>query len=251
MTIIIFTIGLFFGSFLNSFIWRYRKNILETIWTDRSICPHCGHVLSANDLVPLFSFLVLGGKCRYCKQPISWQYPLVELFFALLTWLIYWKFGLEVTFVYFLVIGFLLTALLVIDVWDGILPNGLIVISMFIWFLYMIVSRAHYYDWTNMVAAALLGFGFFTAIWLITLGKGMGVGDIKLALLLGLLAGVPSIYYIVFFSFILGAIYVLPLLFLGKTKWKNPIPFGPFMILAYFLMLFLGTEIQLAFLRIF
>lgn len=251
MTIIIFTIGLLFGSFLNSFIWRYRKNVLETIWGGRSICPACGHVLSPNDLVPLFSFLVLGGKCRYCRQPISWQYPMVELFFALLSLLIYGKFGLEITFVYYIVIGFLLTALLVIDILDGILPNGLIVITMFIWLLQMIGSKANYFDWTNVVFAALLGFGFFTAIWLITLGKGMGVGDIKLALLLGLLAGIPNIYYIIFFSFILGALYVLPLLLLGKSKWKSPIAFGPFMILSYFLMLFAGNEIQLLFLKIF
>ncbi|MFZ5392519.1 MAG: prepilin peptidase [Patescibacteria group bacterium] len=251
MNIIIFTIGLLFGSFLNSFIWRYRKNVLETIWSGRSICPACGHALSPNDLVPLFSFLVLGGKCRYCKSPISWQYPMVELFFGLLSFLIFWKFGLEFSFIFYLIIGFLLTALMVIDILDGILPNGLIVITIFVWLLYMIFTKANVYDWTNVVFAALIGFGFFLSIWLITLGKGMGVGDIKLALLLGLLAGIPNIYYIIFFAFILGALYVLPLLLLGKSKWKNPIAFGPFLILSYFLMLFMGNEIQLVFLRMF
>lgn len=245
MNIIVFVIGLLIGSFLNSFVWRYRKNILETIFSERSMCPLCGHALSPNDLVPLFSFMVLGGKCRYCRGPISWQYPFVELFFALLTLLLYWQFGLGISFGFYLLIGFILAALLVIDILDGVLPNGLVVSLLLVAVSFMILTSVNGWIWLDAVVGGLFGFGFFMALWLITLGKGVGIGDIKLALVLGILSGTPYIYYVIILSFFLGTLYVIPLLVIGKKHWKSKVPFGPFLILAYYLMLFLGDKIEL------
>lgn len=244
MNIPIFILGLFLGSFLNSFIWRWRVNNLKSIVTERSVCPECKHVLSTQDLMPLLSFIVLGGQCRYCGKPISWQYPMVELFFALLTLLLYWQTGPGIVFVLSLIIAFLLTALMVIDILDGVLPNMLNVWAMIAILFLLIFSQYTTLEWFNSIIAALVGFGFFIALWLVTLGRGVGVGDIKLALVLGLLVGTPGVYYLIMLSFVIGAIYVLPLILIGKTKWKQKIAFGPFMILAYYLVYFLGEEMQ-------
>lgn len=244
MTVLFFIIGLFLGSFLNSFIWRYRQNILETIINERSMCPQCGHVLQADDLLPLISYLILGGRCRYCKKPISMQYPMVEMFFGLLTMLLYWQFGLSVTLFVFIVIGFILTALMVIDILDGLLPNGLIIMLVIMVFFGLILTQASGQIWINAILGGLIGFGFYMSLWLITLGKGVGVGDIKLGFALGLLIGLPAVTYITVLAFVMGGLYVLPLLVIGAKGMKSKIAFGPFMILAYFLVLFMGERLS-------
>ncbi len=245
MSILVFIFGLFIGSFLNSFIWRYRKNILETILNDRSMCPCCGHVLNPSDLIPVFSFVVLGGRCRYCESKISWQYPFVELFFGTLSLLLFWQLGLGIAFAFYIVVAFLLTALMVIDTKDGILPNKLILATIIFVFLGLVGGNSDTSIWWSVVTGGLAGFGFYMALWLVTFGKGIGVGDIKLALLLGMLTGYGFVWHMVILSFVMGSLYVVPMLFTGKKKWKSEIAFGPFMILAYWMVFFFGAQIDL------
>lgn len=245
MSFIVFIIGLLLGSFLNSFIWRYRKNILETIFNDRSMCPCCGHTLEVNDLIPVFSFVVLGGKCRYCGSKISWQYPFVEIFFATLTLLLYWQIGFGMELVFYTVIAFLLTALMVIDIYDGVLPNKLILTLIIIAFFGMIAGGNSQLIWRDMVLGGVAGLGFFMALWIVTLGKGIGMGDIKLALALGMLIGYSSVWQWVVLSFVMGSVYVIPMLFSGRKKWKSEVAFGPFMILAFWLVYFWGEQIDM------
>ncbi len=245
MSFIIFIFGLLLGSFLNSFIWRYRKNILETIFNDRSMCPCCGHVLEVNDLIPVFSFVVLGGRCRYCESKISWQYPFVEIFFAVLTLLLYLQMGFGMELVFFTVIAFLLTALMVIDIYDGVLPNKLVLTLILITFFGMIAGGNNTMLWKDMIFGGIAGLGFFMALWIVTLGKGIGMGDVKLALALGMLTGYSGVWQWVVLSFVMGSIYVIPMLFSGRKKWKSEIAFGPFMILAFWLVYFWGEQIDI------
>ena len=208
------------------------------------MCPHCKHMLSTYDLIPLISFITLGGQCRYCGRPISWQYPMIELFYALLALLLYWHYGSGLLFVIALIIAFFLSALLAIDALDGILPNMLMVWAMVAILLLMIFGQISTVEWFEAIIGSLVGFSFFLALWLVTLGQGIGIGDIKLALVLGLLIGVPGTYYLIMLSFIVGALYVLPLILMGKTTWRQKIAFGPFMILAYYLVFFLSRQLN-------
>ena len=244
MEFLIFILGLFVGSFLNSFIWRFRMNILETIWSERSMCPSCGHVLEAHDLIPVFSYVVLGGKCRYCQVNISAQYPFVELLFGLLTLFLYILLGLNVYFLFAIAIAFIVVALLVIDVKDGILPNRLILALILTILLQMIILALPAASWYTAAVGGVTGFIFFMALWLVTLGKGVGVGDIKLAFALGLLTGSPGIFYTIFLAFFIGAGYVIPLVLMGRKGWQSTIAFGPFLIIAYYIVLFYYDQID-------
>lgn len=245
MEFIVFILGLFIGSFLNSFIWRFRMNILETIWSERSMCPNCGHVLEAQDLIPVFSFVVLQGKCRYCQSTISPQYPFVELLFGLLILFLYLMLGFNVYFLFSVAIAFILVALLVIDVLDGVLPNKLIVSLILMIFLQMIVLALPSHSWYDAVVGGLAGFVFFMALWLVTLGRGIGVGDIKLAFALGLMTGMPGIVYTILLAFIMGALYVIPLVMTGRKGWQSAVAFGPFLIIAFYVVYFYYDQIDL------
>lgn len=245
MSLIVFLIGLGMGSFLNSFIWRYRKNILETIFNDRSMCPCCGHALEAHDLIPVFSFIVLGGKCRYCQSKISWQYPFVELFFATLIMLLYWQIGFGFELMFYTAIAFLLTALLVIDVYDGVLPNKLVITTIIFVFIGYVMGGESVLIWRELIWGGLAGFGFFLALWLVTRGRGIGAGDIKLAMALGMLTGYSFVWHWVIISYVMGALYVIPMLVAGTKGWKSQVAFGPFMILAFWLVYFWGEAIDL------
>jgi len=245
MEFIVFILGLFIGSFLNSFIWRFRMNILETIWSERSMCPHCGHVLEAHDLIPVFSYVVLGGKCRYCQSHISYQYPFVELLFALLTLFLYALLGFNVYFLFAIAIAFMMVALLVIDVHDGVLPNKLILALLLTIFLQMIILALPSSAWYQAMIGGVSGFIFFMALWLVTLGKGVGVGDIKLAFALGLLTGPTGIIYTILLAFVMGALYVMPLVMTGRKGWQSTIAFGPFLIIAFYVVFFYFDQIDM------
>jgi len=244
MSLIVFIIGLLIGSFLNSFIWRFRKNILETILNERSMCTSCGHVLEPHDLVPVLSFVLLGGKCRYCGSKISWQYPVVELVFAIVTTLLYWQLGWSNAFLFYEVALFVSMALLVVDIREMILPNILVLILTIFAFLGLVGSVAEYSVWANAMLGGLIAFGFFLALWLVTMGKGIGVGDIKLAFPLGFLLGYPDVWYLLFVSYILGALWVIPMLVAGTKQWKSEIAFGPFLIIAFWIVHFMADKID-------
>jgi leader peptidase (prepilin peptidase)/N-methyltransferase len=244
MSIIVFIIGMLIGSFLNSFIWRYRKNILDTILNDRSMCTACGHVLEPKDLVPVLSFVLLGGKCRYCGSKISWQYPIVEIAFAVTSMLLYWQLGMTNILLFYVVLLFIMMALLVVDIKEMVLPNKLVLLLTVFAFLGLVGSVAEYDVWANAMLGGLIAFGFFLALWLVTGGRGIGIGDIKLAFPLGFLLGYPDVWYLLFVSYILGALWVLPMLIMGTKKWKSEIAFGPFLIVGFWVVHFLADRMD-------
>ena len=205
----IFLFGLAVGSFLNVIICRLETK--ESIITGRSHCPKCGAVLKWLDLIPLISFLLQKGKCRYCKGKISLQYPIVELTTGLLFLLIFnW---LNIVIACFLIIIF------VYDLKHYIIPDKII---------FPAILLALIFNWSNILSAVLAS-GFFLSLVLISKGKWMGLGDVKLAALMGLILGWPNICLALFLSFLSGAIIGLVLIALGKKTIKSQIPFGPFL----------------------
>ncbi|MFC1663735.1 prepilin peptidase [Patescibacteria group bacterium] len=244
--LIIFLFGLGIGSFLNSIVFRLQVD--ESFLLKRSFCPNCKHKLSWKDLIPLLSFLILKGKCRYCQNKISLQYPLVELVTGILFVLIFYYCQSFLFAIYCLVITCFLIIIFVYDLKHYIIPDKIIypaILISVIWYLVASVFLNLYtkYDIFGASFAALLAAIFFLVIVLISRGKWMGVGDIKLALLLGLFLGWPNILVALFLAFFVGAIIGIGLVISGKKTFKSEVPFGPFLVGGTFITFFLGEKI--------
>jgi prepilin signal peptidase PulO-like enzyme (type II secretory pathway) len=234
----IFIFGLIVGSFLNCVI--YRLEIGKSFLEGHSFCPYCKHELIWHDLIPVFSFLMLKGKCRYCQKPISIQYPLVELTTALLFLLIINHYYLPFT-IYHLLITCFLIVIFVYDLKHYIIPDKVIFPAIATAFIYNLFNIK--YLILNTFPAALGASGFFLAIYLASKGKWMGFGDVKLSFLMGLHLGFPNILVALFLAFFTGAIIGLILIAQSKKTLKSMVPFGPFLVFGTFLAMFYGEPI--------
>lgn len=261
---ILILLGLALGSFTNALVWRIheqskrgkkRSNNKLSILTGRSMCTHCSHQLSAVDLIPVISWTALRGKCRYCRQAISWQYPLVELATVALFLIsyIYWPYDLALAssvflFVLWLVflVGFM--ALVVYDLRWYLLPDR-VVYPMIVLVLAQTLVVAVFFNggWQmllNAFLAVLASAGVFYAIYTFSAGKWIGGGDVKLAVVLGLLLGTaPLALLMIFVSSVLGTAVAVPLLAGGKANRTSHIPYGPFLILATIICYLFGKSI--------
>jgi len=236
MMILIFIFGLVVGSFLNCLI--YRLEVGEGFLKGRSFCPYCRHILSWQDLIPLLSFLILRGKCRYCQKSISWQYPLVEIATGLL-FLSIFNFQFSI---FNLIIACFLIIIFVYDLKHYIIPDKIIYPAIVIVLIYNFL-RSDLLGRSDLLLSAFGAATFFLAIVLVSRGKWMGVGDIKLAFLMGLVLGFPNILVALFLAFSIGAIIGLGLIVSGKKTLKSEVPFGPFLVTGTFIALFFGGQI--------
>ncbi len=237
-TIIFFILGTIVGSFVNVVVLRYNTGL--SFISGRSKCFSCGKTLEWYELIPVFSFLFLGGRCATCKSKISLQYPLVELSTGILFALVFLKFGSTLIFLYLLAIS-VLVAIFVYDLKHKIIPDGMVLFFDIIAFVFFLVSGP---TLVNFWAGPTL-FAFFAFFWLISGGKWMGLGDAKLALGVGWLLGMSIGISAIMLAFWIGAIVSLILLELQKLKiskfgltMKSEIPFAPFIIFALLLELF-------------
>lgn len=243
MTILIFIYGLIIGSFLNVCIYRIPRE--ESIAFPSSHCPKCGTSLSWYDNIPLFSYIFLLGKCRYCKAKISSQYPIVELLNGLVYLITYRYFGLTLDFIFYGLISSVLIVITFIDLKEMIIPDILIVIILILssiqkflnYFIYKISPGL-----VNSFGGLVLAGGLFLAIVILSKG-GMGGGDVTLIGALGYVLGLRLIPITILLSFILGSIISIFLLVSKIKTRKDPIPFGPFIVLAFFITLFWGENI--------
>jgi len=242
--LIFFIAGLIIGSFLNVVI--YRLDDYKTIFFGRSHCQNCKKELKWYDLVPLFSYILLLGKCRFCKEKISIQYPLVELGTGLLFAITFLFFGLSWASVFYLLIFSLLIVVFVYDLKFMLIPD------FFVWSALVLAFLGGWYfghfSFWEMIYSGLIGGIPFVLLVLFSKEKLMGSGDIKLGFLLGLLLGFPNIILGIFLSFILGSVagILLILVTTGKltaSSLKRPIAFAPFVILALVISLFYGSNI--------
>lgn len=262
--IFIVLLGLCLGSFINAFVWRFHQQtehpkdkIKYSITRGRSICPTCKHQLKAYDLIPVVSWLLLGGKCRYCKKPISSQYPIVESLTTVLfvLSLYYWPYNLGllgwVTFTSWLAVMVIYISLAVYDLKWRLLPDKLVLLST-VFVLVFVVLRyflgdyhiVDSYYFINEIFSALIIVGLFYGLFYFSRGKWIGGGDVKLGLSLGLLAGsVEKAILLLFVASLTGCVVVIPMLLYKKLRAKSQIPFGPLLIFGSFVCVLFGTQI--------
>jgi prepilin signal peptidase PulO-like enzyme (type II secretory pathway) len=261
-------IGLCLGSFANALVWRLHEQAGQaskknpdkaygsrlSISTGKSMCPHCKHGLAAKDLIPVLSWLSLGGKCRYCHKPISLQYPLVELAMAGLFmasyawWPLAFSHAQTAVFILWLALLTGLVALLVYDLRWFLLPDRLVyplgVIAAAIAAINVSVAVSPSAAFFNTILAVFVGGGLFYLLFQVSQGKWIGGGDVKLGGMLGLVAGTPArSALLIFFASLLGSFVSLPLLANHRLKRNSMIPFGPFLIVAAVIVQLFGAGI--------
>ena len=249
--LLIFILGLSVGSFLNVVICRLETE--ESIVAKRSHCPQCGAVLSWRDLIPVLSFVFLLGKCRSCGKKISWQYPVIEIATACLFLLIFnFQFSIfnefsilnfqTLNLFYYLIIICFLIIIFVYDSRHYIIPDKVvfpaIIIAGIFNFQFSIFNEFSIFKFS--ILSAILAGGFFLSLVLFSKGKWMGMGDVKLAFLMGLILGWPNILAALFLAFLSGAVVGVALIIFGKKGLKSQIPFGPFLAGATVLMMLYG-----------
>lgn len=260
--IIIFLFGLIIGSFINAVLWRLRE--WENIMVARSICPTCRHILGFFDLVPILSFLFLRGKCRYCKKGISWSYLCIEALTGTLFVLAYLAAGGEGIFETWTALAFFLRNLVFIGVlvviffydfrWylilDAITLPSIVIAYGINGFLLSRVTECTVWQqcflqnsWSNLLIAAMIGGGFFLLQYLLSSGTWIGGGDIRLGVLMGVMLGYPLIGLALFLAYMVGAVFAIFLLLLGKKKFGSQIPFGTFLSAATVVVLLYGDTI--------
>jgi leader peptidase (prepilin peptidase) / N-methyltransferase len=261
--ILVFIFGTIIGSFLNVLVLRYNTGV--SAMKGRSFCFSCGKKLGPGELIPVFSFIFQRGKCRGCQSKISWQYPVVECLTGLLFVAVIIKYAGLIGILFspwYVLISLIVVAVLVaITVYDfkhKIIPDGLVIAFSILAILKIVTdfflinstpdetkSRLFWY----LVAGPLLALPLFL-IWLFSKGKWMGLGDPKLVLGIGWFLGPIMGLSALVLAFWTGAVYGLALLILSKFKWhglkidgKSEVPFAPFLILGFLLVLFFKIDI--------
>lgn len=246
-------LGLCLGSFANAAVWRIKKR--KDLVRDRSECTKCHKKLEWYDLIPVVSWLSLGGKCRYCKKPISIQYPLVELAvaaFFVVSYLI-WPYDLASVLDYtvlalWLASGVGLAILFVYDLRWFLLPDvvvfPLIAIGAIMALLRVVSSPGPLMAIIDVLLAVLVLAGLYYVLYKLSKGRWVGFGDVKLAVFLGLaLSDWRLALLALFLANFIGTLVVIPGLLRGTLSRTTHIPFGPFLIAGFVLAGLLGYPI--------
>ena len=242
MVFFVVGIGLIFGSFLSVLITRLDRK--KGIISGRSECPHCFHKLSWHDLVPLISFIFLGGKCRYCRARISLLYPLLELTVAvvLIVFFIINGWTLNAHDYYNIVLLVLLVSLVFFDYLYLLLPDKIIIIIGAVALIYNFL-----YQPNRLTHLFIFGFLFalgFAILYLASKGRAIGFGDVKLAFIIGLILGYPLGLLAIIFAIWGGALWGLILMLFGKATRKTALPFGSFLSATTIIFIIFSDAIQ-------
>ena len=267
-------LSLIVGSFLNVLIYRLPI-MMEREWQQeyqayfspdanmvtaepfnlavpRSRCPTCQTPIQARDNIPVLSWLLLGGKCRSCKAPISARYPALEALTALLSGVVAWQLGFGLPALLFIFITWLLIALTFIDIDKMLLPDQLTLPLLWLALLFSLTDSALVNPAQAIVGAACGYLSLWSVYWLFKLltGKeGMGYGDFKLLAVFGALLGWQQLPLIILLSSVVGAVIGIMLLSIqGKDK-ATPIPFGPYIAAAGWIAMLWGEQMTNAYLR--
>ncbi|MBT8045682.1 MAG: prepilin peptidase [Pontiella sp.] len=254
-TAIVFLFGACWGSFLNVCIYRIPAEL--SVIKPRSRCPKCMTDLAWKDNIPIFGWLLLRGKCRYCQIPIPARYPSIELLTAILFTLVWLRFPYDLLLApyWLLVFGLVLGSMVDIDeMW---LPDRCTIGGMIIGPLlsFLIPSMHGAESHLDGLAQSLIGLAVgFGSLWSVALiGKlmlkkdAMGFGDVKLMGALGAFLGWQSIIFIVFVSSLIGTIVAVAFIAAGKREWQSKIPFGPYIALAAILWVLGGSALWAAY----
>jgi prepilin signal peptidase PulO-like enzyme (type II secretory pathway) len=253
-----FLIGAVIGSFTNCFVWRLHEN--ETLW-NRSYCPKCRKMIAWFDNIPILSFFILKGCCRRCGKKISWQYPLVEFSTACLFAISFYltartyigSGNLSDNFYllsgnYFILalvrewlIIFALTVIFIYDCRWYLIPDKVALPAALIIFILDLFLG---YDWLALSVCVLIGGGFFLLQFLVSKGKWVGGGDIRLGILLGAITGrYEELILAILLTYCIGSVVGTLLVFFGKKHWSSKVPLGVFMAPALVIAVFWGQQI--------
>lgn len=257
LVVVIGVLGLLVGSFLNVVI--YRVPLGKSIVSPPSACPKCGTQIKPWDNIPVLSWLVLRGRCRTCREPISARYPVVELITGLLFAATAMKFRLDleapagqliamtVVLVAFLYFAGISVALAGIDLDTHKLPNSIVLPSYLVVGVLLVGASIVDSDYSHLLPAAIGGAALFAAYFVMALvyPGGMGLGDVKLAGVIGMLLGFLGWGALVvgaFAAFVLGGVFGLALIALRRADRKSGIPFGPWMLVGAWVGIFIGER---------
>lgn len=240
-----FTFGACIGSFLNVVIHRMPAN--QSIVSPPSHCPACNHAIPFYFNLPIISFLLLKGKCKFCKASISIRYPLVELITGVLALGLFFKFGATSSAFFYFIFSAVLIAVSFIDLDHQIIPDtlslpGIIIFSTSCFFVPQM-------GFLSVILGVLAGGGILYAValvyYLIRKRQGMGGGDIKLLAMIGAATGVKGVFFTLFTSSVFGTLGAVTAMTLtGKPeKRQAKIPFGPFLSIGAILYIFWGDPI--------
>ncbi|MCA9391851.1 prepilin peptidase [candidate division WWE3 bacterium] len=255
--LIVFLYGTAIGSFLNVVIDRHATK--ESIFRGRSHCDSCKRTLAWYELIPLFSFVVQRGRCRSCGTKLSPQYLLIELFTGLVTFSYYFLYAHAdvLTFVQNIHVLLFIYALIVatlVDLKEGIIPDGVHIFAVVLFvahavvvMLYQLLHGTCCSSITNELISHLVGAiiagAFFGTLILITKGRGMGGGDFKLSMSMGLILSPLQLFLSLYLSFVIGGVVALSLVAAKRKKIGQTVPFGPFMALGALVVLFFGPQL--------
>lgn len=241
---ITFLLGISLGSFLNALVWRTRENI--SIKNDRSMCPHCRRRLTWYENIPIISYIFLKGKARRCGKKISCQYPIVELLMGILFVFVFYFHSKgemvltpEMVRDWFIVfnLGFIfLYDLKYQEILDFSTIPSIIILVLF-------SPAIGWHSWQSVGLAMLIGGGFFFAQYIISRGKWIGGGDIRLGLFMGVILGWPNIILGLFAAYIIGVIFSLSLIAIKKQKFDGETPFGTYLVIGTLFAMFWGDFI--------
>lgn len=236
--IIVFIFGLIWGSFANVCIWRIPQGI--SIISPRSHCPNCKNPILFYDNIPIISYIVLKGKCRYCRKKIPLTYPLVELSTGLLAIFSYLKGGFSHLSIYYFFISFLFLLLFFMDLKFRILPDTITIGGAFFSFFYSFFFKIKPPALERLGASAGASFLFLLLLILYYIFKGiygLGYGDIKLIAIIGITFGIPDTLYVVIVGSILAILVYIPVVIIKKKRWL--IPLGSFLSIISILWCFI------------
>ncbi len=243
--------GLAVGSFLNVCI--YRIPLKKSIVFPPSSCPNCGKKIRFYDNIPLISYILLLGRCRYCRTPLAWHYPFVEAVTGLLSMALFIKYGLSYQYFLYLLFTSFLVAISFIDLQHQIIPDVMslpgIAAGLAAAFIQENIS------WQESLIGMIAGGGSLYLVAVvyekITGKEGMGGGDIKLLAMIGAWMGWKSLHFIILLSSLAGVMVGVPFLLMAGKGLRVRIPFGPFLALGALLCFFFGHEIMGWYARLF
>ncbi len=264
----LFIFGALIGSFLNVVIYRlpimmqreWRNDCLEfleqpteaeeerfNLSVPRSRCGSCGHKITALENVPIISYLILGGKCGSCKSRISPQYPLVELFTAIISVMIGWHFGVSLQALAALLLSWCLIAASGIDIGHKLLPDSITL--PLLWLGVLLSLFDIFVSLEDSVIGVMVGYMSLWTVFILfklaTGKEGMGYGDFKLLAMLGAWLGWQPLFVVILTSSLVGAVVGISMIFLKKTGRDTQIPFGPYLAAAGWLTLLWGDQLML------
>ena len=236
----VFITGLAFGSFTNVLIYRIPLSL--SVLFSRSHCPVCKHRIAWYDNIPILSFIVLRGKCRYCKSPISIRYPVVELIVALIVSALYLRFGISSKFLFLFLSTPILVALFFIDIEHHRLPDKLTFPFAFIGLVFNLMNGMLIESITGLMGGLLTGIIIYALSKWVYGREAFGFGDVKFLGSIGVWVGFANVFVIIFLGAVIGVLLSIGTVIKTKSL-RIEVPFGPFLISAFYLTMFLHIDL--------